>query len=311
MKVVLAIMAKGSPSLLRRAIDSASHLVDEVLLVVAPKDPLTSFELPIPGRIVEVPWMGPARTRSAMYAHAERQNADWILMLDADDQLEEGATLPLLTYSGADAYEIVIEQSNPSSGERVRWYSPLLVRARSGFSWQGAGDTGIYEKLKMPHGTCSLEWKGMLYLATKRSDRSYAEDLNALHEPRSARGHFFRALTLQSLGRDEEAFHAFVKRVRMNSDRGEVYWSLLQAAKLAAKLFGDREVHQRFLACIAYEPTRAEGYYHYARVLQPRNSKSAETYMRIAQEKPYPDTKSFVELSCYSHESLQAAGIRT
>lgn len=330
MNVTLAIMAKCHPDTLRRAILSAAHMVDQVCVVVAPGDPLLTFELPIPGKIVVHDWIGFANTRTATYKHAERIGADWVVMIDADDVFAPGSTLPKFE-ARLDAYETPIDVVGP--GWRWRWMrTGHLLRAHINFRWIGTGDSDRHEVLWVPPSSVVDRWNGLVCTdapnlhpqpaasngaATRAGGRTYKSDAEAivakaklLKEPRAA---FYHAQSLKDAGLHKEAFFAFKYRANNLAAVGwveETFWAKLWLAKLAP--FVGEDPIPLYLDAHFFSPFRAEplfaieSYYR-----QNGNHDLAFEYGHRAASCPYPEhARLFVEVHTYSEVALKNAGIQ-
>jgi hypothetical protein len=315
MAIALAMMSRAPEEVVARAMESARSFVDRAVLVVAPGSHLLGLEAPIPTRIVEQPWMGYASTRTfTLHAAEQDPDVEWVVMIDSYSTLD--GKLPELSQD-ADAFEIAVEDV----GSRWRWMrNGHMMRARKGFSWEGIGESGLHEVLRVPLGCKVRSWPGLVLRAHASpkppgSSRTYADDAERLRQelerdPSNARAAFYYAQSLKDAGRYREAFDAYDLRARMaHGWNEETFWALLWKAKLAP-FIGEDPV-PLYLAAHQHSPHRAEPLsaleWHF------RNSGRIDLAMLYgcrAAACPYPTkARLFVDLNAYSPEALEAAGI--
>jgi hypothetical protein len=327
-RVVLAIMAKVSPDVLIRAIDSAVHLVDSICLVVAPDDELLTIGPRLERRygkrcyVFAEKWQGHAKTRGLAIQHASKI-AEWALMIDADDVLAPGATLPDL--EGADSFDIVVD-CRFGEGGRWRWVQAgHLMRTDKVMGWSGSG--GLHESLDLVEGARVRRHDGMVYAIdqtvhdpVRAGGRTYLNDANTLEavildNPRDARAAYYFAQSLRDAGENLRSYHAFLQRAAMKDGfYEETFWALLWAAKLAPFVgVPESEVIARHEDAHRFLPERAEPLFYLSLVHRGAGRyEQAIALMNEANAKPYPvDARFFIDLGAYSYAALNAAGIET
>jgi tetratricopeptide (TPR) repeat protein len=301
------MMAKASPEEVLRTIESARPYVDSVCLVVAPGDPLVTFESPLPTRIIEEPWQGFGETRTKTLRHAESDpSVDWILMVDAGDAFADGGRLPPLD-GDVEAYAIPVDLTWP--GGRWRWprYGHVM-RARRGFGWS----SGVHEVLTCPVAYRAETWPWLVYLSAPATGRAgrYDEDAALLHaqlerDPTNTRAAFYFAQSLKDGGHPREALAAFLRRVEMGGPFvEEVFWAQLWAGKLAAKLGMIDRVEEYYLRAHEILPERAEPLRDLQGVFASLGLEAAaRRYEALADAMPFPHFAGlFVDVLAYAPE---------
>ncbi len=338
--VRLVIMARADPDMIRRAVRSASSMVNSVMIVVAPDDPSIPQLRSWFGEmgVVEQEWLGFAKTRTMALRHAER-DVEWVMMVDADDVFAPNSVLPDLDRADAfyiDSFHIPIDLRG--DGWRWRWLRDgHLMRAQKGFSWVGTGESDRHEVLLTPQGCKTERFNGLVYsnvyvpsvrvhdavrqpglanqsaLQPKAGGRTYEGDARSfsngstkIMEPRAA---FYHAQSLKDAGRYVEAFRAFAHRATLVGFHEETFWAKLWMGKLAPNL-GYNPVPY-FEAAHIYFPERAEPLHaleSYYRNLGMHDQ--ATLWGTLAGACAYPmDAKLFVEVHTYSERALMDAGI--
>lgn len=319
MSVALAIMTNAEPDATTRAIRSAKHLVDRIVLVIAPgAHRCVPDHRPRPTKVVELEWAGHAATRTATLGIAEQDDRTrWVFMLDAHSTIS--GELPPLDDPGVDAYEIAVEDV-PS---RWRWMrAGHLTRARKGFAWKGSGPEGLHEALVVPAGRTVRPWPGLVLRGQPSpkpagGQRDYAKDAAALEKalaesPACSRTAFYLAQSLKDAGDLEAAFAAYERRSKMPGWDEETFWSLMWMAKLAFRMGRSKEeivdLHAR---ASDHSPERAEPLASMAAVLRAWGDE--ERAIRFALEawrKPWPrSARLFVEMDAYSKRAREEAWV--
>lgn len=125
-------------------------------------------------------------------------------------------------------------------------------------------------------------------------------------EPDNARYAFYLAQSWRDAGEPEKALAAYAKRAQMGSWEEEVWYSLLEVAKLSAFLGkSDDEVIGAYLRAYEHRPTRAESLCYLARHLrQKQRIVAAFPFARAASEIVRPDDILFVDDAVYAWSSL-------
>lgn len=212
-----------------------------------------------PIRIVGAPFVDFATTRNRAIEIAEH-DADWVLMLSGDETLQDAENLRSTLYEndGQDCpsvYMITVHFG------QMRYRSARL--SRSGYHWRYVGKT--HEVLESEDEEAGLP--ALLDAPTILHDVSrhtpadqqskWERDLALLDQ--DARTAFYRAQTLQCLGRYAEARAAYQLRIGQAGWREEIYESKFRLAQCAAALSEPwANVQALYLEAYAFAPHRAE-----------------------------------------------------
>lgn len=138
--VRLAIMSNAPSEMLLRAVQSARPLIDSACILINPK---AYDRLPADGfgfmcletKVVQLQWRGVHEMRTELLHRAEADTfVDWVLMIDADEIIAEGAKLPMFS-DKVDAY--MTPYMIGEVRRQVRFGH--LMRARCGFKWTRHG----------------------------------------------------------------------------------------------------------------------------------------------------------------------------
>lgn len=329
--VRLAVLAKCTPDVLLRCVNSAAHMIDSICIIIGPKafDVLPRQGLGFETLVVQSPWKGIAPMRTLAYENAGADpKVDWLLMIDAEDCFTKSSALPTLDPC-VESYRIPVEKCG--ADWRWRWKQDgHLLRTRRAFTWTGVGPNHDRDLLKIPPLTATASWDGLTITnfaeslkgleaeqeaKLKAAEAATRSETHALGVVRpgavlDTRTAFYYAQSLKDAGQFEEAFTAFIHRSRMaGGDPEETFWSKMWCGKLA------REVHEDpirfFLEAHQHSPQRAEPL-HALAALYRWESDYARSYDYAAQARacPYP-TKAqlLVEVHTYSESALTAAGI--
>ncbi len=127
--VTLCVIARNEEALIGRCLASVSGAVDQVVVVDTGSTDRTADRAREAGaEVSEFSWCDDFA--AARNASIERARGDWILVLDADEQLateSRAALKPLLEESRAAAFSVVVHNLQPP-GELVRFQNSPIVR---------------------------------------------------------------------------------------------------------------------------------------------------------------------------------------
>jgi glycosyltransferase involved in cell wall biosynthesis len=268
--VCLALMAKNEAHIIARALASARPLVDTwIVLDTGSTD--TTREVAreamsgIPGEVIDRPWrnFGESRTESFELARAR---ADYVLVLDCDDELEyaSGTGLPELTEPG---YALMIHDG-------THLY-PRLQILKSAHPWRYEGVRHDHAVSDVPIVPVLIE--GIVYRRFDRGARTsdpekYLKDAAALEEdlrrdPTNRRSVFYLARSYEDAGSLPRALAQYERRMLMGGWDEEVFYAALCAARVREGLGFPREVVARaYLEAWHLRPHRAEPLFELARL---------------------------------------------
>lgn len=235
--VALVMIVRDEEQRIRACLDAARPYIDRWTIIdtgSADRTPDIVVEAldGVPGRLWRRPWKGFAKTRSLSYRKA-RGSADWLLLLDADMQVEvDPAFSP---DPDVDAYLIDM------GGEEFSWRLPLLVRGDLPWESRGFPVSGRHAITLLPDGTSGRrEITDMVRIRREESHtpaklRALADDLEADYaaNPQDPRTVFYLAQALSDCGDHEEARALYAKRSAMGGWAEEAYYAAYRAALLA------------------------------------------------------------------------------
>ena len=260
----------------------------------------------IQGEIHHDEWVNFAHNRNSALQHAQGKT-DYVLIFDADDRFEGNFVLPEELTS--DRY--YFRMANSVTGANV-YFRTLMFRNDGSFYWRGV----LHEFVEQRKKTV-VEQKifGDYYVISGRfgarsnNPQKYFQDAQVLEkafyspedEDLKDRYAFYTAQSYRDADMPEKAIEWYSKRANLGGWYEEVYYSLLQIARLKAQLnYPLDEVQQAFLTAYEYRPQRAESLYFLARYLRLNNRiKLAYIYAMAAISIPLSTDKLFVNYPIY------------
>jgi tetratricopeptide (TPR) repeat protein len=273
----------------------------------------------VPGELHEAPFVDFATTRN----HGLDLCADhteFILWLDADDELRDGARLR----------DFLRRERARAPAERVAYYvrmemagtrfdSARVLHSRSGWRFEGRVHE-VLTRADCPPPTVHIEGVAIAHEADGRSQaRSRARwerDIVLLQQevterPTAARPAFYLAMTLFWLGRYEDAIRAFDRRIALGGWAEEAFYARLakaRAAKAASQPW--TEVLVAYLDAHAAAPQRAEPLFDVAMHYDVEgNHALALLFARRAYDLPMPAQDIlFVEHEVYEWRAADLVG---
>lgn len=269
--LTLSMIVKDEEATLARTLRSVKPFIDRwVILDTGSTDgtrELIQREMEgVPGELHDKPFVDFSTTRNLALDLAGT-STEFILWLDADDELENGKALR----------NFLVHEQNAKGAEREAFYvrvnigitfdSARLVRSRAGWRFRGA----VHEVLTRPGQSPPTMRVPEVVIhhhpppdAILRSRKRWERDIGLLEkslqdDPTDARAAFYLANTLFWLKRYEEAEKAFHRRIAMGGWREEVFESYLTIAKIAAALNRSwLDVQSKYLDAHLFAPHRAE-----------------------------------------------------
>lgn len=306
---VLCMIVKNEAHVIARCLESVRSFITTWVIVDTGSTDGTQAVVRtamagIPGELHERPWrdFGYNRTEALELA---RGKGDYVLVMDADDVLAipEGFVLPELT---ADSYKIRIEHAGTS------YWRTHLFRSDLDFRYTGV----LHEVLTSAEPRTEGRLEGLVYCCLTGGARSidpdkYRKDAAVLaaalvREPDNARYAFYLAQSWRDAGELAKALEAYAKRAQMGGWEEEVWYSLLEVAKLSARTGkSDSEVVGAYLRAYEHRPRRAESLCYLARHLRERGRiVAAYPFARAASEIAGTDDILFVDDAVYAWSSL-------
>ncbi len=317
----LSMIVKNETAVIGRCLASVRPLVDYVLIVDTGSSDGTQelirrelAALGLPGEVVDEPWRDFASNRtSAMERLRARGVVDYALVIDADDELVFDAGFDAATFKaamGADLYDVAVRHGIIS---HVR---PHISRLALPFHYRGV----LHEFLQGPDAPISRETAAGFHIrigeggARSRAADKFRRDAAVLEAALATetdgflrtRYTFYLAQSWRDAGEDARAFETYLARADMGGWDEEIFWSLLNAARLAGRLGqGVDAVVALCERASAVVPRRAEAWHEAARACRyaERHSEAvahAERGLAI----PLPGNALFLERWIYEHGLL-------
>jgi hypothetical protein len=261
----------------------------------------------VPGRLHRRPWVDFSHNRNEALAFTNGQ-ADYVLLIDADDVLEADGRPPALDL---DCYLL----RNIDTANGTTYSRPHMLRNNLPWLWEGVVHEALicdiaYTQALLPSWRIHRNHDG----ARRRDAATYrrdAADIQAamLIETRPfmlARYRFYLAQSFRDCGEDALAVENYLERARLGFWQDEVFVSLVTAATLQERLGLPADtVLATWAAAVASKPDRAEalhGAARYCRIIGRAAEGCALAQRGLAI--PLPDDGLFVEPWVYSYGLL-------
>jgi glycosyltransferase involved in cell wall biosynthesis len=222
----------------------------------------------VPGQLHEEPFIDFSTMRNKSLDLAGEASR-WIIWLDADDVLVGGENLRKFLEadsSGATAYYVTLNTG-------IFYDQCRVIKSGAGWRFKGVVHEVLMHPTEMPHST---KIPGVLVehhpdqIGRDKTVARWSRDVVLLAEefeknPTDARSAFYLAQTLSWLGRWDEAYAAYRRRIFLEGWWEEVYESKMGLAKCAEQLGKSLdEVIRLFMDAYNYAPSRAEPLYEAA-----------------------------------------------
>jgi glycosyltransferase involved in cell wall biosynthesis len=313
--LTLSMIVKDEARTIARTLASVKPFIDRWTIVDTgssddTRDVVRRELAGVPGRVEEAPFVDFETTRNLALERCG-QEADFILWLDADDELSGGAELRAFlaeerAASGPDreAYLVRVETVVTFDSARV---------VRSGTDWRFKGV--VHEVLAhpgRPSPTRRVPGASIRHdpdpQAIARSHARRERDLGLLagalqRDPSDARAAFYLAMTHKWLRRWDDAASAFRRRIELGGWAEEVFLAKLGLAEVAESR-GDAwsDVLALYLDAFAFAPHRAEPLHRIALHHNLRGEHAlCLVFARRALDLPYPSRDvHFVDADVYT-----------
>jgi glycosyltransferase involved in cell wall biosynthesis len=243
----------------------------------------------------ETLWKNFAHNRNAALADASTLRADYVLCMDADDQLVVTDPKWRDQLGRADVFNVELHL------QELRYHRPLLFRPHRGCIFKGP----VHEYLDVPAGLTVANLEGVHVLASASGARSrnpnkFLDDAKMLHaqlecNPTDPRSQFYLAQSYRDTGAYKDEAKAWYKIRADNPDgwQDERFYSMLEYAKLNGNLTD-------YLRAYQFQPHRAEPLYYAAR--GKLHDPVAFMLIRQAYEIPRPPMNCiFVDAPVYDY----------
>jgi tetratricopeptide (TPR) repeat protein len=315
-RICLNMIVKNESQVIERCLNSLREHIDSWVIVDTGStddtmEKIRSSLAGIPGALHQRAWRNFGSNRSEAAALAYEAGCDYILFMDADDQLlvPTDFTWPELTDH---VYELWLQYGG------YRYVRQMLVSTKLMWRWIGvlheypesipAAQT--FSRLEQPQVKSSTEG------ARSRDPFKYDRDAELLvqglaSEPNNTRYMFYLAQSYRDGGKPDQAFAAYERRAAAGGWDEEVWRSRLEMARLKEQLARPfEELLATFLEVYDLRPTRSEPLADAARILRGKNLFSvAYLFAKQAAAIPMPQDRLFVEAECYSFRALDELSI--
>ncbi len=304
--VCLNMIVKDESAVIMRCLASVKNMIDYWVIVdTGSKDGtqqiIQEFMKDIPGELHERPWIDFAHNRNEALVLA-KDKADYVLFIDADEELyfSENFFLPALD---KDFYYI------PCQNMGTKYSRAQLIDNHLNWRWEGV----VHEAVICPEAKSFGTIDGVVNQISWDGNRSqdplkYQKDAYILEEalkkdPTNSRYVFYLAQSYRDAGQLQAALRTYVKRIEMGGKDQEVFWSLLEVAKLQDQL----QIPFEFVMnsyCKAYQTDslRAEPLYYLIRKLKMSgNFFLGYTLSKIALSLDVPKDFLFLETWIYEY----------
>lgn len=294
MTVRLAMLARDEADRMAGVAAACGDLVDDYVVLVDRRTTdetaaAIARELGDAGRVLPFTFENFSQARNELFwvARAGLGREDFILLADPDSP--PTGTLPV-ELGSADVWECEWRMGDTA------YRLPILVRASLEASYQGA-----CHELLAHAGSLGDATEMHVDVPAKPFSRERAEGYLELLEAdwrTDARSAFYRATTLQDLGRHPEAAAAYLQRAAMLGWAEETYLCLLRAGTL--QIGWDIETGKALLErAHAYRPSRLEATYQLAQLALRENRPALA--LELAQRglrMPRSTDRLFVDRRC-------------
>jgi FkbM family methyltransferase len=226
---------------------------------------IKDFLKDIPGELHERPWVNFGHNRQEALELAKNK-ADYIFFIDADDclVLEKDFKRPLLD---KDFYYIYLEYST------ITYKKPLLINAKLDWKWKGV----LHELLILSKNTKksfetlkNIKIKVYREGAASKDPKKYLKHIQIFKEalkkePNNSRYRFYLAQSYKDARKYLLAIKNYKKRISMGGWSQEIFWSMLQIAKMQQCLkMPEEKFLKSYYDAYLYMPNRIEPLYYIA-----------------------------------------------
>ena len=324
-KICLNMIVKDETAVLDRLFRSVQDYVSYWVIVdTGSSDGTQQFirdwfaKAGIEGELHERPWVNFGHNRQqALELAVASGRADWLLFIDADEELIVTAPGIFNTLAAGVSYRI-----EKKHGE-LSYYLPALVNVRAAtWRWQAP----VHEHLQQLSGPESFTTLGGVHIlyhtgegsrsAGISTEEKFLRDARMLEkhlkkQPGDARSQFYLANSYRDAGHDENAYAAYRKRCAMTGWIEEDFMARLSLGRMAIKLNKPEElIVEHLLAAFDHRPSRAEPLYELARYYRVKKQYArAFVFSYSGSRITCPDDILFVSHPVYQWRMLDELGV--
>jgi len=326
-RICLNMIVKNEVKVLPRLIRSVKDYIDYYVIVDTGSTDDT-IELirremagyGIEGEVHERPWVNFGVNRQqALELAVAADKADWLLFIDADEELGVSDPKFYEKLEPGVSYEIEKHQND------VRYSVRHLVNVRgSEFRWQGP----VHNYLVVVEGERHFEVRKDVWIVYHHAqgakshgvtqEQKFLRDAKLLEEelvrdPTDSRSQYYLAQSYKDAGLPERALEAYKKRASMeNGWDEEQFLAQLEAGRMCLQLEkSEPEVLGTLLGAYTLRPTRAEPLFELARYYRGKKGYAMATlFAKAGLQTALPkDDRLFVVESVYSWRLLDELGV--
>jgi glycosyltransferase involved in cell wall biosynthesis len=263
--ICLNMIVKNETKVIKRCLASVKPVIDYWVIVDTgstdgTQEMIRGFMKDVPGQLEEVPWVNFEYNRNKALEFAKGK-ADYVLIIDADEVLRIGDGFN----KGAldkDFYHIITEFGG-TEYTRVQ-----LIKNSLPWKWVGV----LHEALHCPDISSGALLAGLVNVVNTDGARSadplkYQKDAAILEEalkkePDNSRYKFYLAQSYRDAGDYQKAIDCYSKYIQGGGWDQEVFWAMLQVARLQMMTKTSPETFLNNLyQAYHYRPIRAEPLY--------------------------------------------------
>lgn len=273
----------------------------------------------IEGEVHDRPWVNFGTNRQqALELAIAADKADWLLFIDADEELGVSDVKFYEKLEPGVSYEI-----EKHHGE-IRYAVPHLINIRSArYCWKGP----VHNYLVVLEGEKRRQLRKDVWIVYHQAqgakshavtqEEKYLRDARLLEEelarnPDDARSQFYLGQSYRDAGRLEQALAAYKKRAAMEKGWDEErFVAQLEVGRISIRLEkNEAVVLAELLAAYNLRPTRAEPLYELARYYRLKNGYAMATlFAKAGAQTPRPSDRLFVAESVYTWRLLDELAV--
>jgi glycosyltransferase involved in cell wall biosynthesis len=302
--ICLNMMVKNERKVIERCLASIKSLIDYWVIVDTGSSDGTQriireYLKDIPGELHERPWIRFDHNRNESLLLAKNKG-DYLLIIDADDWLQIPNTfrLPNLV---KDYYAVEFIHS------KCRSMEVFLINNRIDWKWVGVVHEAI--DLRKASGVILkgiIRWKGFDGNRSEDMQKKNLSDAQILEtalqdEPDNSRYVFHLATCYEAAGRYELALKYYEKRVKMDGDHREIFYSFYRFAVMQRMLNMKPDIFiNSYLKAYLYRSHRVEPLYWLAIYFYQTNCPVLSYLItRYALKVPFRDDLYFTQYQIY------------
>lgn len=257
-------------------------------------------------------------SRNILLEYAETKNADFLLLLDCNDELRGGDTLLKFIKNAPEEKNSFLLYQEWYCGSLNKYYNIRLIRNKRKLKYKGIVHECIYDEknpIKTPSEICLYQDRTQ---DDDKTGKRFIKDYEMLYseflkKPEDARTLFYLAQTCSCLGKYEESLYYYRLRQEIkNAFIEENFHSALREAELRVQLHhSDEDYIITLLKAAEIFPLRAEPYLLIAKYYRQKHLWFLSfNFAKMACDCPYPSNAIlFIDQNIYEYERWHILGI--